>query len=78
MSYELWDTETGNLIEAFAIQADALVAARELITANVPAYPAALALLEVGDDGSLSTIAEGVPLGVLAEQAAATRARHPA
>jgi hypothetical protein len=78
MSYELWDTETGNLVDAFDREEDALVAAAELIAANTPAYPAALTLLRAGDDGSLTTVAERDPLAALAKRAIADRARQSA
>ncbi len=72
MGYELWDTETGNLVEAFDTQVDALVAADEVIAANAPAYPAALTLLRAGADGSLTTVAEGETLAALAQRTAAS------
>ncbi|MFN8522626.1 MAG: hypothetical protein U0821_05905 [Chloroflexota bacterium] len=34
VNYELWDTETGNLVEALPSEADALLAARELVAMN--------------------------------------------
>ena len=64
MSYELWDTDTGNLVEAFDDETSALIAARELIAVNTGVYPAMLTLLAVGKQGELSTIASGEALGV--------------
>lgn len=78
MTYELWDTETGNLVDAFEAEEDALVAAAELILANTTAYPTALTLLRVADDGSISTVAEQEPVAALAKQAATDRARRTA
>jgi hypothetical protein len=69
MTYELWDTETGNLVEAFSDEHDALRAARELITLNEDVYPAMLTLLSVGERGELATVAEGPALGALAQSA---------
>ena len=66
MSYELWDTETGNLVEAFEDKSTALRATRELIALNRDAYPEMLTLLVVGDRGELATVASGDALGVLA------------
>lgn len=66
MSYELWDTETGNLVEAFEDESAALSATRELIALNADVYPAMLTLLAVGERGELHTIAAGDDLGVLA------------
>ena len=66
MTYELWDTETGNLVEAFDDEPGALRAARELIVLNEDVYPAMLTLLSVDRCGELATIAEGTALGALA------------
>ena len=44
MPYELWDTETRNIVNTFESEAEALQAARELIALNSPVYPGALAL----------------------------------
>jgi hypothetical protein len=62
MSYELWDTETRNIVETFESEADALQAARELIAVNAPAYPGALALVFEGDEGETTLIARGAGL----------------
>jgi hypothetical protein len=67
MSYELWDTETRNIVETFESEADALQAARELIALNAPAYPGALALVFEDDEGETTLVARGSGL--------ATRAR---
>jgi hypothetical protein len=65
MTYELWDTETGNLVEAFDNEATALAAAGELIALNADVYPAMLTLLSVDERGALDTIASGDSLGAL-------------
>ena len=67
MSYELWDTDTGNLVEAFADESSALTAARELIALNSDVYPAMLTLLAIDAQGQLSTVASGDTLGSLAD-----------
>lgn len=67
MSYELWDTETRNIVETFESEAEALQAARELIAVNAQAYPGALALVFEDDEGETTLIARGAGL--------ATRAR---
>ena len=59
MSYELWDTETRNIVETFESEAEALQAARELIALNSPAYPGALALVFEDDEGETTLIARG-------------------
>ena len=66
MTYELWDTETGNLVEAFDDEAAALHAARELIALNPDVYPSLMTLLSVGTQGELETVATGEVLGALA------------
>jgi hypothetical protein len=67
MSYELWDTETRNIIEAFESEDDALQAARELVAVNPAVYPDALALVFEDDEGESRLVARGAGL--------ATRAR---
>ena len=47
MYFELWDTETRNLLYDFDTLDDALVAARELCALNRDHYPAHLALARV-------------------------------
>ncbi len=66
MTYELWDTETGNLVESFGDDGEALRAAGELIALNPDVYPAALTLLSVDERGELGTVASGDALGTLA------------
>jgi hypothetical protein len=76
MTYELWDIESGNLVETFADQDEALHAARELIVLNAPAYPAALTLNAVDPEGELSTVAEGEALATLVADAQEQQARR--
>ena len=76
MSYELWDTETGNLVEAFDNETDALRAARDLIGLNADVYPAMLTLLSVDERGELATVAAGDDLGTLAQAAPDGGARY--
>jgi hypothetical protein len=76
MSYELWDTETGNLVEAFDTETDALSAARELIGLNADVYPAMLTRLAVDDRGELATVAAGDDLGVLVQSTPDGGARY--
>jgi hypothetical protein len=66
VSCELWDTDSGNLVETFDDQVAALVAARELIAVNADVYPAMLTLLAIDERGTLSTVAAGDALGQLA------------
>jgi hypothetical protein len=57
MHYELWDTESRNLLEDFETEAAALEASRELIELNASVYPAALALACRHDDGATTWVA---------------------
>ena len=76
MSYELWDIETGKLVEAFEDESSALRAARELIALNSDVYPEMLTLLAVSQRGELATVAAGDALGVLAASVADGGARR--
>lgn len=51
MRHELWDVETGNLIEHFKSEREALEAVRELLIVNGPRYLDALALGTVPGEG---------------------------
>jgi hypothetical protein len=62
MSYELWDTETRNIVETFESEVDALDAVRQLIAVNRSVYPDALALVHEDDDGDTTLIARGAAL----------------
>ena len=50
MFFELWDTETRNLLYDFDSLDEALEAARQLVSLNPGVYPDKLALAEVNDD----------------------------
>ena len=76
MTYELWDIETGNLVEAFDDEATALSATRELIALNDDVYPAMLTLLSVDERGELATVATGVALGALVASASSRGKRR--
>ena len=66
MTYELWDTETRNLIETFESQDEALTAARQLIAVNAQVYPGALALAFEDEDGETLVVGSGRGLEELA------------
>jgi hypothetical protein len=66
VGYELWDTESRNLLEDFGTEAEALAAVRELISLNGAACTDALALTRVTTDGRMTTVAMGDALAVLA------------
>jgi hypothetical protein len=78
MSFELWDTESGTVIESFACEAEALVAVRQLIAVNEPDYTDALALAEENSQGETRLIAEGAALAIRAGAASAERGRRSA
>lgn len=67
MHYELWDVQSGNLIEDFESEAEALSAVRELITLNGPAYSWILALGSSDGRGGGELIAEGAALAERAQ-----------
>lgn len=83
-TYELWDTTTRNLIEACAIETDALAFVRAYVAEHGRGYPASWVLLW-DDDGADDTgqIAEGPALIARAEaegrasEAAATGTKRP-
>ena len=66
MSYELWDTETRNLVETFETEDEALAAVRDLVAVNADVYPAALALALEDERGETTVIARGQRLAARA------------
>jgi len=62
MIYQLWDVETGNLVEDFLSEAEALNAARELIALSGESYAEILALASADEAGGGVLIAEGPSL----------------
>lgn len=70
MIYELWDTETKNLLDAFDTEAEALQAVRELVVLNTPAYPSALGLAREDADGRMQWVATGEVLARRADAVA--------
>jgi hypothetical protein len=58
MYYELWDLETGNIINTYQTEAAALAVVCELISSNGPDYAEALALGRTDARGK-SVVAEG-------------------
>ncbi len=65
MHYELWDVQTGNIINTYRTEAAALAVVRELLDANGQAYGEALALGRADDRGK-TLVAEGNALVALA------------
>jgi hypothetical protein len=64
--YELWDTESRNLLDDFDTEAEALHAVRELVALNGAACTGALALTRVDGNGRMTTLAMGASLATLA------------
>ena len=69
-TFELWDTETGNIVGSFATADESLALARTLLAAYGRDYANDLALSRRVGDGPAKVVARGEPLAVLAEQRA--------
>jgi hypothetical protein len=67
MHFELWDTDSGNLLDDFASEADALEAVRSLIALNGPDAMVDVSLVSVSDVGRSTQLAAGRVLRELAE-----------
>jgi hypothetical protein len=57
--YELWDTESGNLLQDFETEAEALESVSRLVALNGPGSTSALALTHLGTGGQMTTLATG-------------------
>jgi hypothetical protein len=78
MSYDLWDVESGNIVNTFETEHDALAVVRTLLDLNGPEYVQALSLGYEDDDGSMRIVAEGDRLAsMLAESSSTTPERLP-
>ena len=73
MTYDLWDVESGNIVNTFETEREALGVVRTLLDLNGPEYARCLSLGAEGDDGSMQIIAEGDDLATLALQAPTTK-----
>lgn len=60
--YELWDGETGNLVNTYDAEVDALAVIREAIRRHGRSYIDTLAVLRVNARGRAKVIAEGPAL----------------
>jgi hypothetical protein len=69
MAFELWDTSSGNMIRSYATVDEALGLVRTTISARGRRAVSRWALVSIGDDGTLATVAQGAEL--------AARATHP-
>jgi hypothetical protein len=70
MTYELWDTESGNLIQTYERETDALALVHAAVEAYGAEYAADLALLLDRGRGDLTTVASGRELAERARAAA--------
>jgi len=78
MSYDLWDVESGNIVNTFETERDALAVVRTLLDLNGREYVQALSLGYEADDGSMRIVAEGDRLAtMLAESPPTTPERLP-
>lgn len=66
MAFELWDTESANIIDDFPTQESALAAVRQAIQASGPAVADHLALAYEDRTGETHPIAAGAALAELA------------
>jgi hypothetical protein len=72
MNYELWDVETGNMIDCYEREDDALALVCSAIVQFGEGYAESLALLFEDAAGNLTQIAAGAEL---AERASSARGR---
>jgi hypothetical protein len=72
MTYELWDTESGNLVQAYGSEAEALALVRAALDAYGSTYAADLALLVDSGRGDVKTLAAGEELAARARAATAS------
>jgi hypothetical protein len=75
--YELWDTKSGNLLDDFDTEAEALEAVRGLIALNGPMCTEFMALTRAHRDGRMMTLALGAELAARAQAAAPGHERRP-
>ncbi len=68
MTYELWDTESRNVIGEFESEADALAAVLEAVQLNGVESVAAFTLIGAFDDGEVKGLAGGGELVDLARR----------
>jgi hypothetical protein len=69
MNYELWDTETGNMIDCYDHEDDALALVRAGTIQFGVSYAETLALLREDETGNLTQIAAGIELAERARAA---------
>ena len=62
MTYDLWDLESGNIVNTFGTEREALAVVRTLLELNGLEYAQSLSLGWEADDGRLGIVAEGEAL----------------
>lgn len=67
VTYELWNTQTGNLVGAFETEDAALETVRKAVESHGPAYVDSLLLGHEDDDGCSKKIARGAALAELVQ-----------
>ncbi len=67
MIYDLWDVESGNIVNTYETERDARTVVRQLLELNGRQYAQALSLGFENDDGSMGIVAEGEQLLARAE-----------
>lgn len=78
MAYDLWDVESGNIVNTFETERGALSVVRMLLDLNGQEYVQALSLGYEDDEGSMRIVAEGDHLAsMLAELSPTTPERLP-
>ena len=78
MFYEFWHLGSGNIINTYNTEAEALSVVRGLLEVNTSSMADELSLGCNEDDGSFRIVAEGRPLAVMADRAAGEQAHTPA
>jgi hypothetical protein len=73
MTYDLWDVESGNIVNTFETEHEALPVVRTLLDLNGPEHAQSLSLGCEGDDGSMRIVAEGGDLAARAAMASTGR-----
>jgi hypothetical protein len=76
MTYELWDVETGNIIQTYESEAEALALVRAAVETYGPGYAEDLVLLLDRGRGNLATLAAGRELAERARAAASVAESH--
>jgi hypothetical protein len=73
MTYDLWDVESGNIVNTFETEREAPSVVRTLLELNGPEYAQLLSLGFEGDDGSMRIVAEGDDLAARAARTSTTK-----